>query len=108
MFPSMPYDYKPPQKVELKSYNPTYNPNVKQLHKVVSLIKEAKKPMIFAGGGVILSGASKELTELAHKTRIPVTASLMGLGGFPGTDPLWLGMIGMHGTYRANMCTGEC
>jgi acetolactate synthase-1/2/3 large subunit len=100
-------DYKPLGKLTMKSYNPTYSPNVKQLHKVVSLIKAAKKPMIFAGGGVILSGAAKELTELAHKTRIPVTASLMGLGGFPGTDPLWLGMIGMHGTYRANMCTGE-
>ena len=100
-------DYKPPPKIELKSYNPTYSPNVKQLHKVVSLIKAAKKPMIFAGGGVILSGGAKELTEFAHKTRIPVTTSLMGLGGFPGTDPLWLGMIGMHGTYRANMCTGE-
>lgn len=100
-------EYKAPPKVTLKSYNPTYTPNVKQLHKVVSLIKAAEKPMIFAGGGVILSGAAKELTELARKTRIPVTTSLMGLGGFPGTDPLWLGMIGMHGTYRANMCTGE-
>jgi acetolactate synthase-1/2/3 large subunit len=100
-------DYKPLGKLSMKSYNPTYSPNIKQLHKVVSLIKAAKKPMIFAGGGVILSGAAKELTELAHKTRMPVTASLMGLGGFPGTDPLWLGMIGMHGTYRANMCTGE-
>jgi acetolactate synthase-1/2/3 large subunit len=100
-------EYKAPQKINLKSYNPTYSPNVKQLHTVVSLIKAAKKPMIFAGGGVILSGAAKELTELAHKTRIPVTASLMGLGGFPGTDPLWLGMLGMHGTYRANMCTGD-
>ncbi|MGB2689608.1 MAG: biosynthetic-type acetolactate synthase large subunit [Desulfobacterales bacterium] len=99
--------YKAPKKISLKSYNPTYSPNVKQLHNVVSLIKAAKKPMIFTGGGVILSGAAKELTELAHKTRIPVTASLMGLGGFPGTDPLWLGMLGMHGTYRANMCTGE-
>jgi acetolactate synthase-1/2/3 large subunit len=101
-------DYKPVKKVNLKSYNPTYSPNVKQLHKVVELIKNANKPMIFTGGGVILSGAAKELTELARKTQIPVTASLMGLGGFPGTDPLWLGMIGMHGTYRANMCSGEC
>ncbi len=100
-------EYKPPPKITLKSYNPTYSPNVKQLHKVVSLIKAAQKPMIFAGGGVILSGAARELTELARKTQIPVTTSLMGLGGFPGTDPLWLGMIGMHGTYRANMCTGE-
>jgi acetolactate synthase-1/2/3 large subunit len=101
-------DYKPVKKVNLKSYNPTYSPNVKQLHKVVELIKNANKPMIFAGGGVILSGAAKELTALARKTQIPVTTSLMGLGGFPGTDPLWLGMIGMHGTYRANMCSGEC
>jgi acetolactate synthase I/II/III large subunit len=101
-------DYKPVKKVNLKSYNPTYSPNEKQLRKVVELIKDANKPMIFAGGGVILSGAARELTELARKTQIPVTTSLMGLGGFPGTDPLWLGMIGMHGTYRANMCTGEC
>ena len=100
-------EYKAPGKITLKSYNPTYTPNVKQLQKVVSLIKAAEKPMIFAGGGVILSGAFKELTELARKTQIPVTSSLMGLGGFPGTDPLWLGMLGMHGTYRANMCTGE-
>ena len=101
-------DYKPPKKVKLRSYNPTYNPNVRQLQKVVELIKEAKKPVIFAGGGVILSKASKELTELARKTQSPLTTSLMGLGAFPATDPLWLGMIGMHGTYRANMSTGEC
>ena len=101
-------EYKPIKKVNLKSYNPTYSPNVKQLHKVVDMIKNANKPMIFAGGGVILSGAAKELTEFARKIHTPVTTSLMGLGGFPGTDPLWLGMVGMHGTYRANMCTGEC
>ena len=101
-------DYKPPKKVALKSYNPTYSPNVKQLHQVVTMIKKANKPVIFAGGGVILSGAAKELTELARKTQIPLTASLMGLGGFPGSDPLWLGMVGMHGTYRSNMSIGEC
>ena len=100
--------YKAPKKIELKSYNPTYNPNMKQLHRAVKLIKNAKKPLIFAGGGVVLSKGSKELTELARKTRTPVTCSLMGLGVFPGTDPLWLGMIGMHGTYRANMCSGDC
>jgi acetolactate synthase-1/2/3 large subunit len=101
-------DYEPPKKVTLKSYNPTYSPNVKQLHQVVKMIKKAKKPIIFAGGGVILSGAAKELTELARKTQIPLTTSLMGLGGFPGSDPLWLGMVGMHGTYRSNMSIGEC
>jgi len=101
-------DYKPVKKIKLRSYNPTYNPNARQLQKVVDLIKEAKKPVIFAGGGVILSKASKELTELARKIQSPLTTSLMGLGAFPATDPLWLGMIGMHGTYRANMSTGEC
>lgn len=101
-------DYKAPKKIKLKTYNPTYNPNIKQVNKVVELIIKAKNPVILSGGGVILSNASKELTELAHITQTPVTSTLMGLGGFPATDPLWLGMIGMHGTYRANMSTGEC
>jgi acetolactate synthase-1/2/3 large subunit len=101
-------DYKPIKKIKLKSYNPTYKPNIRQLSKAASLIKDAKRPVIFAGGGVVLSKASKELTEFAQKTKIPLTASLMGLGAFPGTDPLWLGMMGMHGTYRANMSTGAC
>lgn len=101
-------DYKAPKKVKLKSYNPTYKPNLRQLHQVVNMIKAAKKPVIFAGGGVILSKAAKELTKFARKTQIPLTASLMGLGGFPGSDPLWLGMVGMHGTYRSNMSIGEC
>jgi acetolactate synthase-1/2/3 large subunit len=102
------FDYTPLEEVQLKSYNPTYNPNMKQLRKAVDLIKESERPVIFAGGGIILSRAADELTEFARKTQIPVTTSLMGLGAFPGTDPLWLGMIGMHGTYRANMSTGAC
>jgi acetolactate synthase-1/2/3 large subunit len=101
-------EYTPGQRVKLKSYNPTYNPNMKQLKKIGNLIESSERPMIFAGGGVILSKASRELTEMAHKARIPVTTSLMGLGAFPETDPLSLGMIGMHGTYRANMCTSIC
>ena len=101
-------DYKPVPQVRMKSYNPTYNPNMKQLKKVAKLVREARKPVIFAGGGIILSNASQELTDFARKTHIPVTASLMGLGGFPGSDPLWLGMIGMHGTYRANMSASYC
>ncbi|GAB6908245.1 acetolactate synthase III, large subunit [Desulfosarcina cetonica] len=100
--------FKPNQKVRLKSYNPTYKPNAKQLHKVVELIKAAERPVIFAGGGVILSHSAEDLTRLARSAQIPVTMSLMGLGAFPGTDPLSLGMIGMHGTYRANMSTAEC
>ena len=101
-------DYKPVPQVRMKSYNPTYSPNMKQLKKVARLVREARRPVVFAGGGIILSGASRELTAFARKTHIPVTASLMGLGGFPGTDPLWLGMIGMHGTYRANMSASYC
>ena len=101
-------DYRPVEDVRLKSYNPTYNPNMKQLERIISLVERSKRPIIFAGGGVILSKAAKELTEFAHKAQIPVTTSLMGLGAFPGSDPLSLGMIGMHGTYRANMCTAAC
>ncbi|MGE0084161.1 MAG: biosynthetic-type acetolactate synthase large subunit [Desulfococcaceae bacterium] len=100
--------YKVPKEIKLKSYNPTYSPNVRQLNKVVDLIKVARRPMIFAGGGVILSKSHMELRELAYKVQIPVTTSLMGLGAFPATDPLWLGMIGMHGTYRSNMATAAC
>ncbi len=101
-------EFKEPGEVSLKSYKPTYKPNKKQLNKVVSLIKKSEKPVIFAGGGVILSRASEAITALAKMTNIPVTASLMGLGAFPGSDPLWLGMPGMHGTYRANMSISEC
>ncbi|MFP4158967.1 MAG: biosynthetic-type acetolactate synthase large subunit [Desulfobacterales bacterium] len=101
-------EFKMPGEVKLQSYNPTYKPNIKQLRKVMGLIKKAQKPVIFSGGGVTLSKAHKELTELGRKTRIPVTSTLMGLGGFPGTDSLWLGMLGMHGTFRANMAVSEC
>jgi acetolactate synthase-1/2/3 large subunit len=95
-----------PGEVKLKSYNPTYKPNIKQLNKVVDLIAKSQKPVIFSGGGVSLSKGHHEFTELARKLQIPVTSTLMGLGGFPGTDPLWLGMLGMHGTFRANIRGG--
>jgi acetolactate synthase-1/2/3 large subunit len=101
-------DYKSIKDVGLRSYNPNYAPNNNQLLKVVELIKEAKRPVVFAGGGVILSKASEELRRFSKKIQAPVTATLMGLGAFPATDPLWLGMIGMHGAYRANMSSGEC
>jgi acetolactate synthase-1/2/3 large subunit len=100
--------YQPLPEPKIPSYNPTYKPHIKQLERVVALIKEAKRPVVFSGGGVILSGGSNELTKFAKKLHAPVTASLMGLGGFPGTHALWLGMPGMHGTYRANMAIGAC
>ena len=101
-------EFVDPGEISLKTYKPTYKPNKKQVAKVVDLIAKAEKPLIFAGGGVVLSEASEELTKLSRLTNTPVTASLMGLGSFPGSDPLWLGMPGMHGTYRANMSIGEC
>lgn len=101
-------DFKEPEEINLRSYKPTVKPNKKMLNKVVDMISKAKKPLIFAGGGVILSEASPQLTQLAKMAEIPVTASLMGLGAFPGSDPLWLGMLGMHGTYRANMSVDAC
>jgi acetolactate synthase-1/2/3 large subunit len=100
--------YDPLPEPRMASYNPTYKPHVRQLQRAIDLIRQAEKPVIFSGGGVILSGATKELTLFARALKSPVTASLMGLGSFPGTDPQWLGMLGMHGTYRANMAIGAC
>ncbi|NTU60113.1 MAG: biosynthetic-type acetolactate synthase large subunit, partial [Deltaproteobacteria bacterium] len=97
-----------PDAVKLKGYNPTYEGHIGQIKKAMRALHGAKRPVIYAGGGVILSDSSKELTELAHSLGIPVTATLMGLGCFPGSDPLFLGMLGMHGTYRANMAVTHC
>jgi len=91
-----------PEKKEMVSYRPTYRGHSKQIKKAVDCIVNAKRPVIYAGGGVVLSGASSELCAFAEKLQIPATTTLMGLGGFPGTHPLFMGMLGMHGTYCAN------
>jgi len=96
-----------PEAVNLRSYKPTYEGNKYMITQAVHMIAKAKKPVIVAGGGVILSGASKELKELAEFTEVPVTMTLMGLGGFPGSHKLSLGMLGMHGTYYANKSIQE-
>ncbi len=96
-------DFFYPPTVSLRSYNPNYIGNRWQIKKAAEAIKKAKQPIIYAGGGCILSNASKELRELAELTDIPVTLTLMGLGAFPGEHNLFLGMLGMHGTYTANM-----
>lgn len=96
-------EFKYPDKVDLRSYQPTYEGHPGQIKRALDLILAAKRPLIYAGGGVLLSNASKELKTFAEKLDIPVTLTLMGLGGFPGTHPLFLGMLGMHGTYTANM-----
>jgi acetolactate synthase-1/2/3 large subunit len=93
--------------ITIRSYNPTYEGNKWMISQAAQLIAKSKKALIIAGGGVILSGAHKELKELAEITNTPVTMTLMGLGGFPGTHPLSLGMPGMHGTYYANKSIQE-
>jgi len=93
--------------VTIRSYNPKYEGNKWMISKAAQMIAKSKKPVIIAGGGVILSDASKELRELAKHTDIPVTMTLMGLGSFPGTHELSLGMPGMHGTYYANKSIQE-
>jgi acetolactate synthase-1/2/3 large subunit len=92
-----------PETISMRSYNPNYTPNRKQLRRAAELIAESSRPVVYAGGGVVASDGSGELTILAKNYFLPVTTTLMGLGAFPGTDPLWLGMLGMHGTYTANM-----
>ena len=101
-------EYVPPEAVKLRGYNPTYEGHIGQIKKALKAVQEARRPVVYAGGGVILSNAAKELTEFARQLSLPVTATLMGLGGFPGSDPLFLGMLGMHGTYRANMAVTHC
>ncbi|MCL4491112.1 MAG: biosynthetic-type acetolactate synthase large subunit [Nitrospirae bacterium] len=91
-----------PDTINLRSYNPTYEGNKWMIEKAAHEIAKARKPVIIAGGGCILSEASHELKELAELANVPVTMTLMGLGSFPGTHPLSLGMLGMHGTYYAN------
>ena len=97
-----------PDKVKIPSYNPTYKGHARQIGRAASMIAAAERPVILIGGGVILSGAAAEVRKLATMTHTPVASTLMGLGGFPGDHPLFLGMLGMHGTYRANMAISHC
>ena len=97
-----------PEEIYMRSYNPTYKPNLNQLRRTVEELAKAERPVILAGGGVIMANAAEALTSLARKLNIPVTCTLMGLGAFPATDPLWLGMVGMHGTYAANLAINNC
>ncbi len=103
---STPFSY--PERVSLPGYNPNISGHIRQVKRAFEEMSEAKRPVIYAGGGVISADAAKELTALAHALTIPVTPTLLGLGGFPGTDPLFLGMLGMHGTYSANMAVTNC
>ncbi len=97
-----------PETVQMRTYRPTYEPHPGQIEKACKEILKASKPVLYIGGGIIASKASDEVTELARKLNIPVTMTLMGPGGFPGTDHLSMGMLGMHGTYYANMAVANC
>ena len=100
---SVPY----PEEIQIRSYNPNYKGNPKQIKRAAEAIDKSESPVIYAGGGVISSGASSELAEFAHRINIPVTTTLMGLGSFPEDDPLSLKMLGMHGTRYANYAVSD-
>ena len=105
--PNIIVPYKYPKKVSIRSYNPVLTGHKGQIKKAVDLLLGAQKPIIYSGGGVILGEASKELIEFTHKLGYPITNTLMGLGAFPATDKQFIGMLGMHGTYEANMAMHE-
>ncbi|RKW11624.1 MAG: biosynthetic-type acetolactate synthase large subunit [Cardiobacterium sp.] len=96
-------DFNYPDEVSLRSYQPTVEGHVGQIKRALKSLKKAKRPVLYFGGGVILDNAHAELIDVARRLHLPVTGTLMGLGGYPGNDPQFLGMLGMHGTYEANM-----
>ena len=101
-------EFKYPDKVEIKGYKPTIEGHPKQVEKAASMLLSARKPVIYVGGGVVLGNAAAELRKLAETLHAPVTTTLMGLGSFPEDSPLSLGLLGMHGTFYANMAVTEC
>ncbi len=102
----IPYEY--PKQVKIRSYNPNLKGHPRQIRRAVELLLSAKRPMIYSGGGVIMDGASQELRDFVHHLGYPITQTLMGLGAFPGTDPQFIGLLGMHGTYESNMAMHDC
>ncbi len=102
------YEFSYPKTVHLRSYNPIIKGHSGQIKKALLLLLGAKRPMIYSGGGVVLGDASNQLTKFVRTIGAPITSTLMGLGGFPASDKQFLGMLGMHGTYEANMAMQEC
>ncbi|EGR2722919.1 acetolactate synthase 3 large subunit [Vibrio parahaemolyticus] len=101
----LPYQY--PESISMRSYKPTTSGHKGQIKKALKSLIEAKKPVLYVGGGAVISGAHEHILELADKLNLPVVSTLMGLGAFPGTHKNSLGMLGMHGTYEANMAMHE-
>jgi len=105
--PNIKIPYKYPKKVKMRSYNPATKGHIGQIKKAVDLLLNAQRPVIYSGGGAILGNASKELTDFTQLLNYPITNTLMGLGAYPGTDKQFIGMLGMHGTYEANLAMHE-
>jgi acetolactate synthase-1/2/3 large subunit len=101
-------EFNYPKAIKMRSYNPVVRGHAGQIKKAVQVILDAKRPMVYTGGGIILGGATKQLIKLVRMLGFPCTNTLMGLGGYPATDPQFLGMLGMHGTYEANMAMQHC
>ncbi|ADE12630.1 acetolactate synthase 3 catalytic subunit [Sideroxydans lithotrophicus] len=101
-------EYSYPATVSIRSYNPQTHGDIGQIKRAAQLLLEAKRPMVYAGGGVILSDAARQLTELVRLLGVPCTNTLMGLGGYPASDKQFVGMLGMHGTYEANLGMQNC
>ncbi len=101
-------EFEYPEKVELRGYKPTFLGHQNQIKKAADIIKNAKRPLLYVGGGVLMSNGERELRLFAKESNIPVTMTLQGLGAFPGNDPQSLGMLGMHGTYYANQAVNNC
>ena len=101
-------EFSYPKSVTMRSYNPVTKGHSGQIKKAVQMLLEAKRPMIYAGGGVILGNGSEQLTRLVKRLGYPCTNTLMGLGAYPATDPQFVGMLGMHGTYEANLAMQNC
>ena len=106
--PHIKIPYVFPKTIEMRSYNPNIKGHPRQIKRAVELLLSAKRPMIYTGGGIIMAEASKELRQFVRNLGYPITQTLMGLGAYPGTDPQFIGMLGMHGTYEANMAMHEC
>ncbi|MFN5745906.1 MAG: acetolactate synthase 3 large subunit [Methylococcaceae bacterium] len=106
--PNIKIEYHYPESVSIRSYNPLVKGHRWQIRKAVDLLLQARQPMLYTGGGVVLGDAAESLTRLARLLKFPITNTLMGLGGYPATDRQFVGMLGMHGTYEANMAMHDC
>ncbi|MEO8143486.1 MAG: thiamine pyrophosphate-binding protein, partial [Betaproteobacteria bacterium] len=101
-------EFQYPETVSMRSYNPVKKGHAGQIRKAVQLLQQAERPMVYTGGGIVLSNASAQLKDLIKRAGFPITNTLMGLGAYPATDDQFLGMPGMHGTYEANMAMQHC